>query len=104
MAYVYSKRLAEEAAATAGSSVVYTVPASTTAVIRDITLLCESAGANSLVLYRTGGAVLYFASSVAANTYFHEEGRKVLQAGESITLGVGAGTWSVAVSGYELAA
>ena len=102
MAYVYSQRLVEKSAATTGSSVVYTVPAGTTAVLRDITLICESAGTNTLVLYRTGGAVLYFATSAAVNTYFHEEGRKVLQAGESITLGIGAGTWSVAVSGYEL--
>lgn len=92
----------EESAASAGTSVVYTVPSATTAVLRDFTAVCETAGANELVLYRTGGAVLFFANSAALNTYFHEEGRKVLQAGETVTLGITAGTWSVTVSGYEL--
>lgn len=104
MAYVYSKRLIEESAATTGSSVVYTVPANTVAVLRDFTAVCEVGGANSLVLYRTGGAVLFFANSAAVNTYFHEEGRKVLEAGETVTLGITSGTWSIIVSGYELAA
>ena len=71
-------------------------------IVRDITVLCESSGTNTLAIFRTGGEVLWLGESTAANSYFHEEGRKVLNAGDSITTGVGSGTWSLHISGYQL--
>lgn len=102
MGLVYSRRLGEATQTGAGTASVYTVPAGVTAVVRDIAVLCESAGSFVALLSRIGGVPIWFGSSAAANTYLHEEGRKVLYAGDQLEFTVNGGTWTVNISGYEL--
>ena len=102
MAYVYSLRIAEQTAATAGTTPLYTVPSAKTLIVRDICALCESAGTNVAGVLRTGGPFVAFWSSAAANTFFERKGRMVFNAGDFLNLDVGSGTWQVSLSGYLL--
>jgi hypothetical protein len=102
MASVYSTELYSGAISASGVTDLYTVPANSTLVVRDITVLAESAGANIALLEKVGGAPIWFGSSITANTYFHQEGRWVFDAGEVLAADLGSGVWAFHLSGYVL--
>lgn len=102
VASVYSTELFSGTISATGVTDVYTVPDNCTLVVRDIAVLCESSGTNIALLDKAGGAPIWFGSSAVANTYFHEEGRWVMQAGEILAADLGSGSWTFHLSGYVL--
>lgn len=103
MASIYSTRFALLTSSAAGPTVLYTVPANTVAVIRDISGLCSAApGACAVAI--NGAESIFSALALASLQSFHYEGRAVVNAGETIDLFVLAGTVQIAISGYLLSA
>lgn len=81
------KRLAGPTQLTNSASTVYTTPALTTAVVRDITVANTTAGAVTFTLSvgaDAAGTRLYSAVSIPANSTFQRTGNIVLAAGETL--------------------
>lgn len=107
MADVYSVRFFEDVGLSPGSYLAYTVPDGYVAILRDIDAY-SSAGVSDAEIYVEGhlGQTIFY-GNVAATSKSNAQwrGRQVLQAGETITITVGASTdWDVTISGYLLVA
>ena len=96
-----TKALARAAAATS-SATLYTVPASTTAVITNIavTNTAGSAGTFSLTL---DGVALHTTTAIAANTTVYIDLKQVLATTKTITGLASATTINFHISGVEIA-
>lgn len=97
-----------QAAVTAGTTTIYTTPALTRTMVKDIDLCNTTAGALTVNVHLvpsggaagTGNALLY-GTSIAANTTLQWTGVQVMNAGDTIQVqGSGLGI-TVSVSGGE---
>lgn len=85
------------------SSTFYTVPASTTTIIKNI-LLCNTTGADATVSMLFGGVDAFNQSPVPAHSTVALDLTEVINAGETITgLQDTAGAISVIITGLEVA-
>lgn len=102
MASIYSKRLASGDQATGVLATVYTCPADTVAVVRSIRFVPKSSGSgNEVYLVLAGNFVVAYFGITQWVTQA-DEGRHVLNAGETLQVGTGSGEWYFTISGYEL--
>jgi ferric-dicitrate binding protein FerR (iron transport regulator) len=102
LAAIYSTRFVEQAI-TATSANAYTVGTGFVAVIRDISVFITGTGATATVLRSGGSAIMFRATSAAANDYVHQEGRWVLNAGEILEIAAaGTGAIEFNICGYLL--
>lgn len=102
MATLYSTRFIQAQAL--AFSAVYNVPAGFIAVIRDCSVYNNSGAASASVFLEGAlGQTIFFAGNGIGTQASHQwTGRQVVEAGETITVAVGSGTWDVSVSGYLL--
>lgn len=106
MATVYSKRLAQALGFPNGSSIVYTVPAGYTAVVRDIDCYTSAGVSNADLFFEGAIGNTFFRAEVVALTQDSPQwrGRQILFAGETLTVNnTSSVSWDFAISGYELA-
>lgn len=97
-----------QVAVTTSTSVLYTVPALTRTILKEISAVNTTAGALTLTVYLVPSAgspsaanAFYNASSIAANSRLQYNGTQVLNAGDTIqVLASGAGI-TVTTSGAE---
>jgi hypothetical protein len=102
LAAIYSTRFVEQAI-TATSVNAYTVATGFVAVIRQITVFITGTGATATVLRSGGAAIMFRATSAAANDYVSQEGRWVLNAGEVLEISAGGtGAIQFNINGYLL--
>ena len=88
-----------QAAVTAGTTTIYTVPALTRALVKDIDLCNTTAGALTINVHLVPSAgsasaanALFFGASISANTTLQWSGVQVMNAGDTIQVqGSGAG-------------
>lgn len=102
MARVYSKMLARGTITTTGLAVVYTVPADTVTILRCFSFIQASGGLSLYQLVINSSLVVAGVPTTALNEGLPVECRVVLEAGDTIEVGVYAGDWSFYLSGYEL--
>lgn len=101
MAFIYSTRFALGAAAASGPTLLYTVPTGKVAVIRSTRVICAVAtGSFELVLNSV--AAYFVGAGMTALTNAADEGRHVLNEGDTIELTVLSGTVAYVISGYLL--
>jgi len=103
---VTTKNLARTAASLTTTTVLYTVPASTTTVVTNIavTNTASSAGTFTLGMGPSGSQVaLHTATSIAANTTVYIDLKQVLSATNTITGGASATSVNFHISGVEIA-
>lgn len=82
-----------------------TVPDDVRIIVRDIDARAESgATGDEIAVYNAAGGILWPAKVFAGADPFHYQwsGRQVYNPGDELRVVVFAGTWSVAISGYEL--
>lgn len=92
-----------EDSVTGTSAVPYTVPNGFVAVIRCFSVLCVGSGATATILRSGGVAIIWRATSTAANQLFVQEGRWVLNQGESLEVaGTGTSACQFNINGYVL--
>ena len=96
-----TKALARAAAATS-SATLYTVPASTTAVITNIVVTNTSASAQTFTI-ALDGVVLQAASSLAANSSAYFDLKQVLATTKTISGFASATSVNFHISGVEIA-
>lgn len=106
MSRVYSARLGAAVTGTGQGVLLYTVPAGVVAVVRDIRLRCEAAGAATAVqvYVHTGGLnyTIFEVKTMDADTTAQNDGRAVLEAGDTLMCRAGGNPVEFYVSGYEL--
>lgn len=97
-----------QAAVTTGTTTIYTVPALTRALVKDIDLCNTTAGALTINVHLVPSAgsasaanALFFGASISANTTLQWSGVQVMNAGDTIQVqGSGLGI-TVSISGGE---
>jgi hypothetical protein len=103
-----SKQLAagSSTAALGNQTVVYTVPAGSTTIVKDATLANEGAAAQSynFSIFTAGGIQIFLAAvtSAAQYTITHWEGWAVAEAGDRVCVGCTAAGLEYLISGAEL--
>lgn len=103
-----AKRLAGPVALTTSSVTYYTVPASTTTIVRNIRV-SNYLGSNATLTLAIGSTAtpancLYYQLTIGANTALDWSGFLVLAAAETITAVSGSGSaLSLTISGVEVA-
>lgn len=102
MAQIYSISLARGFASGSTSSTVYTVPAGSIVVIRDVVLFQYAGSPSTAACTDLAGAHVAFSGPAVVPGGDHWEGRQVFNAGEEVVIGTAAGDWTYAVSGYLL--
>lgn len=102
MAAIYSTQLAAGTQAAGTTTVVYTVPAGATVVVRDISVGAQSAPANFVAINVAGVAEIAAFDAITQYLTAHWEGRVVLNAGQEINVDAITGTWTYIISGYVL--
>lgn len=104
MTAIYSKHLVGGLYAPGTHLSVYSVPALSTVVIRDIYAVSQAAGTDVIELTRhSDGSVIFRATSTAAGSAFLRTGRPVVAAGDTLDLTVSAGgSWKLSLDGYLL--
>jgi len=100
------KPLARTAASLTTTTVLYTVPASTTTIVTNIavTNTASSAGTFNLAMGPSGGQVaLHTTTAIAANSTVYIDLKQVLLTTNTITGGASATTINFHISGVEIA-
>jgi hypothetical protein len=103
---VTTKNLARAAASLTTTTVLYTVPASTTTVVSGIavTNTAGSAGTFTLAMGPSGSQVaLHTTTAIAANTTVYIDCKLVLSATNTVTGGASATTINFNINGVEIA-
>ena len=103
---VTSKALARTAASTTTTTTLYTVPASTTAIITNIAVCNTSASAQTFTMAcgTSGSTVaLFTTTAIAANTTVVIDMKQTLTAAQIITGGASATSVTFHISGVEIA-
>jgi phage-related protein len=95
-----TKALARGAFAT-GITTLYTVPASTTAVVTNIAITNSASSAGTFTLY-LNGIDLFFTTAIAANATVVVDLKQVLTATQTITGLASATTVKFHISGVEI--
>jgi len=101
-----TKALSRGAASLTTTTVLYTVPASTTTVVTNIavTNTAASAGTFTLAMGPSAGQVaLHTTTAIAANTTVYIDLKQVLATTNTITGGASATTVNFHISGVEIA-
>lgn len=102
MAIVYSRKLAA-GSINAGVNVnVYTVPAGTTTIVRDIEVAAILAAAGLLLVTEGGIWIASFTEAATQYASYQWTGRVVLNAGDVINVDAISNDWTYRISGYEL--
>lgn len=105
MAGVYSIRLFAVSLTGPTSPTVYTVPAATTVVLREVDAYVPDVSPTPLFfVLSTVPATAFFLTASAGPASVQWRGRLVMPAGESLELSLGGGNWRVYGSGYLLSA
>lgn len=103
---VYSLRIfAHASLINAAGTVGPIVPAGFVYVVRDITVVRDSAGAtDNLIIFNqvTGVMLNIVVASLDPGGGFQWSGRQVYAAGEQVGFHAFVGTWGIACSGYQL--
>jgi len=100
-----TKALARTAASLTTTTVLYTVPASTTTVVSNIavTNTAASAGTFTLAMGPSAGQIaLHTTTAIAANTTVYIDLKQVLATTNTITGGASATTINFHISGVEI--
>lgn len=100
-----TKVLARTAASLTTTTVLYTVPASTTTVVSSIAITntASSAGTFTLALGPSAGQIaLHTTTAIAANSTVYIDLKQVLDATNTITGGASATTINFHISGVEI--
>jgi len=85
----------------AGSQVVYTVPAGYRAIVSDICLSITGSGLSTFQLWLPGSPILQLVN-LPVNGFDHWAGHQVVMAGETLELITSGGPCLISVSGYLL--
>lgn len=96
-----AKVLFRGAATTNTATVLYTVPASTTTVLTNISVTNTAASAGTFTLGLAGTA-LHTTTAIAANTTVYIDCKQVLATTNTITGGASATTINLHLSGMEI--
>jgi hypothetical protein len=103
---VYSLRIFATGGLSPGAGTVGPiVPTGLVYIVRDIDAFDDTAGStDSLIVFnQTSGILLnWLGPSIAANGAYQWRGRQVYNEGEQVAVRSFGGTWSVAISGYQL--
>jgi hypothetical protein len=103
---VYSLRIFATGGLSPGAGTVGPiVPAGLVYIVRDIDAFDDTAGSsdNLIVFNQTGGVLLSWQGpSIASIGNYQWRGRQVYNEGEQVAVRSFAGTWAVAISGYQL--
>ena len=97
-----TKALFRGAATTTVGTTLYTVPASTTTVLTNITVTNTAASAGTFTL-GIAGTSLHTTTAIAANTTVYIDCKQVLVATNTVTGGASATTINFHISGVEVA-
>lgn len=97
-----TKVLFRGAATTTVGTTLYTVPASTTTVVSNITVTNTAGSAGTFTL-GLAGTSLHTTTAIAANTTVYIDCKQVLVATNTITGGASATTINFHISGVEVA-
>ena len=97
-----TKVLFRGAATTTVGTTLYTVPASTTTVLTNITVTNTAASAGTFTL-GLAGTSLHTTTAIAANTTVYIDCKQVLVATNTVTGGASATTINFHISGVEIA-
>ena len=97
-----------QAAVTAGTTTIYTVPALTRALVKDIDLCNTTAGALTINVHLVPSAgsasaanALFFGASISANTTLQWSGVQVMNAGDTIQVQGSSTGITASISGGE---
>lgn len=105
-AYVYSLRIFASGGLSPGAGTVGPiVPAGLVYIVRDIDAFDNSAGSSdNLVVFNQVGGVLvsWIGPSIASIGGYQWRGRQVYNEGEQVAVRSFVGTWTIAISGYQL--
>lgn len=105
MAGVYSIRLFAMSLAGPTSPTVYTVPAGSTVVLREVDAYSPDVVPTPLFfILSTVPATAFFLTAAAGPASVQWRGRLVMPAAESLELSLAGGNWRVYASGYLLSA
>jgi hypothetical protein len=89
---------------TVGVTTIYTVPAGSTAILRDLELFNASSATQTFTVYLVqpglGGVPAIVINSIGAALGEQWQGRVVLNAGDSLQTGTGASSQYMVLSGY----
>jgi len=96
-----SKALFRGAATTTVGTTLYTVPASTTTVVTNITVTNTAASAGTFTMALNGTA-LHTTTAIAANTTIYIDCKQTIVATNTITGGASAITINFHISGVEI--
>jgi hypothetical protein len=96
-----SKALFRGAATTTVGTTLYTVPASTTTVVTNITVTNTAASAGTFTMALNGTA-LHTTTAIAANTTIYIDCKQTIVATNTITGGASATTINFHISGVEI--
>lgn len=105
---VYSISIFEGAALGSGSYVTTAVPAGYVWVVREILAINHAhapyEALNGVRIYRTSGATMFEtgAGVTTGDKVYHQVFRKVLAAGQTMTVVVREAGWDVSIMGYQL--
>lgn len=102
MAQIYSILLGRGFLSPGVSETLYTVPASSIVVVRDVVLFQFTGSPSLAACTDSAGAHVAFSAPAVVPGGDHWEGRQVFNAGEDIVVGATDGNWTYAVSGYLL--
>lgn len=102
MAIVYSRKLAAGTINAGVNNNVYTVPAGTTTIVRDIEVADVLALAGLILITQGGIWIASFTGTAAQYASYQWTGRVVLNAGDVINVDAVSSDWTYRISGYEL--
>lgn len=102
MAGIYSTLLAWGVPDESSPGVVYTVPSGVTVVVRSIQLYCASGSANSIDIVDQALVRLAHLGPSDSGAYLEVSLRRVMNPAQEISVGIDAGIWTYAISGYVL--
>lgn len=103
---VYSLRIFASGGLSPGAGTVGPiVPSGLVYIVRDVDAFDDSAGSSdNLVIFNQVGGILvsWLGPSLAAAGSYQWRGRQVYNEGEQVAVRSFAGTWTIAISGYQL--
>lgn len=102
MGTVYSTLFGRGVVSDTANHIVYTVPAGSVAVLRDVSLFQYAGAPASINVHTQDGVVLALAMPASVPALEVSQGRVVLNAGDSMEIQATAGNWTYALSGYLL--
>lgn len=103
MASIYTRRIAAGTGTAGGDVILYTVPAGTRLIVRDLVLGNGTATAADLIIYMAVPGpqnVVIFHQSVPPGTATHVDMRQAVNPGETLHIIAPAGAMSWSLTGY----